>query len=123
MIGSTGERVLRAALPHVDAWNTWFDWFGNTPEGFARGNATITAACEAAGRDPAEVRRSACVLVRLDPTSRERPDDTALTGPPSLIADRIHAFGAAGADEVIVVMDPSTEASIDALGAVLPLLD
>jgi probable F420-dependent oxidoreductase len=123
MIGSTGERVLRTALPHVDAWNTWFDWFGNTPEGFAEGNATITAACEAVDRDPGEVRRSACVLVRLDAASRERPDDTALTGPPSLIADRIRAFGAAGADEVIVVMDPSTEASIDALGAVLRLLD
>jgi hypothetical protein len=32
-------------------------------------------------------------------------------------------MGDAGADEVIVVMDPSTEASIDALGAVLRLLD
>src|SRR4051794_14380095 len=25
MVGSTGERVLRAALPHVDGWNIWYD--------------------------------------------------------------------------------------------------
>ena len=42
MVGSTGSRVLAAALPHVDAWNTWFDWFGNTPGGFAARNARST---------------------------------------------------------------------------------
>ncbi len=123
MIGSTGERVLRASLPHVDAWNTWFDWFGNTPEGFAAGNTMITRMCEEVGRDPSEVRRSACVLVRLDDASRERPDEPALRGSPAQIADDLRAMGQAGADEVIVVMDPSTEASIDALGDVLALLD
>jgi probable F420-dependent oxidoreductase len=123
MIGSTGERVLRATLPHVDAWNTWFDRFGNTPEGFAEVNASISRACEEVGRDPAEIRRSACVLVRLDPASRERPDEQALTGSPERIAEGLRAMGAAGADEVIVVMDPSTEASIRALGDVLAALD
>jgi probable F420-dependent oxidoreductase len=123
MIGSTGERVLRAALPHVDAWNTWFDWYGNTPEGFATGNASITRACEAVGRDPSQVRRSACVLVRLDPASRERPDEPALQGPPERIAEGLRAMADAGADEVIVVMDPSTGSSVDALGDALRFLD
>src|SRR4051812_24939873 len=35
MIGSNGPRVLRATLPHVDVWNTWWDAYGNTAEGFA----------------------------------------------------------------------------------------
>ena len=43
MIGSTGERVLRIALAHVDAWNIWYDWFGNTPEGFAEGERAASA--------------------------------------------------------------------------------
>ena len=30
MIGSNGPRVLRIALPHVDAWNTWYTDFGNS---------------------------------------------------------------------------------------------
>jgi alkanesulfonate monooxygenase SsuD/methylene tetrahydromethanopterin reductase-like flavin-dependent oxidoreductase (luciferase family) len=44
MVGSNGDRLLRAALPHVDAWNTWFDDYGNTPEGFADLNARVSAA-------------------------------------------------------------------------------
>src|SRR3990170_1027274 len=35
MVGSNGDRVLRAALPYADAWNTWFEDYRNTPEGFA----------------------------------------------------------------------------------------
>ena len=33
MVGSTGERMLRLTLPHVDAWNIWFADFGNIPGG------------------------------------------------------------------------------------------
>ncbi len=44
MVGSTGERVLRAALAHADAWNIWYDWYGNTPEGFARENERVSRA-------------------------------------------------------------------------------
>lgn len=32
MVGATGPRMLAATLPHVDAWNIWFDLCGNTPE-------------------------------------------------------------------------------------------
>ena len=42
MVGSTGERVLRAALAHADAWNIWYDWYGNTPEGFATENDRVS---------------------------------------------------------------------------------
>ncbi|HEX6208374.1 MAG TPA: LLM class flavin-dependent oxidoreductase, partial [Actinomycetota bacterium] len=73
MIGSTGMRVLAGALPHVDIWNTWYDWYGNTPEGFARGNAEIDRAVERVGREPDAVERSACVLVVVDEGAGERP--------------------------------------------------
>ena len=117
MIGSTGERVLATALPHVDAWNTWFDWFGNTPEGFARGTATIDGACERAGRDPASVERSACVLIRFPGDGGERPDDPAIaTIGPADVSAAIHDFADAEADEVILVCDPITERSVRELG-------
>ena len=35
MIGSIGERMLNFTAPHMDSWNAWHDWFGNTPEGLA----------------------------------------------------------------------------------------
>ena len=36
MVGSNGPRMLSIALPRADAWNTWWEDHGNTPEGFAR---------------------------------------------------------------------------------------
>ena len=36
MIGSNGPRMLRATLPHVDRWNTWYDGYGNTVDGLRR---------------------------------------------------------------------------------------
>src|SRR3954469_16909326 len=65
MIGANRPRMLSIALPYVDAWNTWFTHYGNSAEGFAAHNATITEAAERAGRDPAEIERSACVLVEV----------------------------------------------------------
>ena len=126
MIGSTGPRVLAAALPHVDAWNAWFDWYGNTPEGFAARIAEIDTAARAAGRDPGEIERSACLLVALDPSTQERPADPSappVTGPPAAVAEAIEAMAQAGADEVILVVDPITEASIEAFGETLRALD
>ena len=125
MVGSTGERVLAATLPYVEVWNTWFDWYGNTPEGFAQGNAKMTELCERAGRDPEEVERSACVLVVTDANADERPREgvTPLAGSPEDIAQGLRAMAEAGADEVILVLDPCTEASIRAVAQSLAILD
>jgi probable F420-dependent oxidoreductase len=113
MLGSNGDRLLRAALPHVDAWNTWFEDYGNTADGFASLNARITAAAEAAGRDPATLTRSACSLVVLDTSAGERRVSermTPLEGDAAAIASRWRELADAGADEIIAVCDPITEA-------------
>jgi len=126
MIGSSGERMLRIALPHVDAWNTWYDWYGNTAKGFAEGNARITAAAEEVGRDPTEILRSACVLVVLDPGAGERSIEEGvrpLAGSMREIAEGLRAFADAGADEAILVVSPITERSILDLGEALAILD
>ena len=52
MIGSTGERVLGIALPHVDAWNTWYTGFGNTAQGLAPVNERISELVRAWPTDP-----------------------------------------------------------------------
>jgi probable F420-dependent oxidoreductase len=124
VIGSNGPRVLRATLPHVDAWNTWYEDFGNTAEGFAELNARISQAAAGVGRDPAEVERSACVLVRLG-GGGERPHKDgapALTGPPERIAAALRELADAGADEAILVADPITERSVHELGEVIARL-
>ena len=121
MVGSIGERVLRATLPHVDAWNCWYAWFGNTPEGFAEQNARVTQLAHDAGRDPASVARTATVFVALDGAGSDRPhaDLAPVTGSDRVIADRLCEFREAGVDEAILVVNPITESSIRALGEVV----
>jgi alkanesulfonate monooxygenase SsuD/methylene tetrahydromethanopterin reductase-like flavin-dependent oxidoreductase (luciferase family) len=106
--------MLSIALPHADWWNTWYRDYGNTPEGFAELNAEISEAAEKAGRDPAEIKRSACAHVVVDPDNPEREIETEVV---TLDGFRSHvqALGEAGADEVIVVAGPINEASIRAL--------
>jgi probable F420-dependent oxidoreductase len=126
MIGSTGDRVLRAALPHVDAWNTWYTGYGNTPEGFAMLDDRVTRLAGEVGRPEGEVARSACALVVLDPDTGERPIDEGVVpieGSEARIAERLRALADAGADEVILVLSPITERSIRSMGEVLALLD
>ena len=126
MVGATGPRMLAAALPHVDAWNTWYDVYGNTPEGFAELNATIDEAARAAGRDPSQIERSACALVVLDRAAGERPIPDgmpAVEGSPDEIAAHLRDLAEAGADEAILVVSPINERSIRVLGETLAALD
>jgi alkanesulfonate monooxygenase SsuD/methylene tetrahydromethanopterin reductase-like flavin-dependent oxidoreductase (luciferase family) len=119
MVGSIGERVLRSTLPHVDAWNAWYAWFGNTPAGFAEQNERISRLAAEVGRDPREIRRSAAVFVDVGGGDDERPHAAgapAISGSPERIAAQLAEFRDAGADELIVVMNPITEASIRILG-------
>jgi probable F420-dependent oxidoreductase len=111
MVGANKPRMLAIALPHVDAWNTWFTHYGNTVEGFAAHNAEISAAAERAGRDPAEIERSACVLVAVDGGAGERPRDLAPVAAERL-PEHLGALADAGADEAILVLDPITEAAV-----------
>ena len=125
MIGSTGERVLRLALPHVAAWNIWYDWFGNTPEGFARENERVSRLLQEAGREPSDVLRSATVFVTLDRGRRDRPhtdEVRPLAGSPAAIARGLAELAAAGVAEAILVVSPITEPAIRALGDVLAVL-
>jgi alkanesulfonate monooxygenase SsuD/methylene tetrahydromethanopterin reductase-like flavin-dependent oxidoreductase (luciferase family) len=125
MVGSNGPRMLAATLPHVDAWNTWYEDFGNSPERFATLNDRISSAAREAGREPGEIERSACVLVALEGSGAERPsrpDVPPLDGTPDRIAAALRELGDAGADEVILVVDPISERSIRELGQVAALI-
>jgi probable F420-dependent oxidoreductase len=126
MVGSNGRRMLEITLPHVDAWNTWYQPYGNIPEKFAEMNGFVTAATERAGRRPDEVERSACTLIVLDRSAVERPIQDGvvpLEGSMDRIAAGLRDLAEAGADEAILVVSPITERSIRALEEALALLD
>jgi alkanesulfonate monooxygenase SsuD/methylene tetrahydromethanopterin reductase-like flavin-dependent oxidoreductase (luciferase family) len=125
MIGSNGPRMLAMTLPHVDAWNTWYEDYGNSPEGFARLNARVSDVARQAGREPGEIHRSACVLVVLDRSAGERPitpDAPPVEGSAERIAATLRELADAGANEAILVVSPIAERSIRALGDVVAML-
>jgi probable F420-dependent oxidoreductase len=129
LIGSNGPRMLRIALPHVDAWNSWFADFGNRPEGLAELRELVDTTCREVGRDPAAVARTVAVMVRLPGGAGRVQGDyrvqppPALEGTPAVIADALRAYAAAGIDHVQLVLDPITIESIRDVARALPELD
>ena len=125
MIGSTGERILEATVPTVDAWNVWGPWCGNDPAGFAAQNERVTRVARGLGRDPEALARSICVFTAIDLEPGEEPvdeDAPPLAGSMMDIAGGLRAFAEAGADEVILVPSPNTERAVRAFGEALALL-
>jgi alkanesulfonate monooxygenase SsuD/methylene tetrahydromethanopterin reductase-like flavin-dependent oxidoreductase (luciferase family) len=129
MVGSEGERMLSITLPHVDSWNAWFRWFGNTVEGYRPLRAKIDAACVGAGRDPNAVERTVALLIafpgaadRMQGFSRP-PVVEPMSSDPQRVASELRAFAEEGVGHVQLVLDPITADSIAALAPALALLD
>lgn len=104
LVGSGSPRMLRLTARFADAWNVW-----GTPERVRDRAGALDAACEATGRDPAGLRRTAQALFFLTDDAdraahlRERvPADRSLIGGAAEIADRVGEYAEAGVDELIV---------------------
>lgn len=97
----------------------WYDWYGNTAEGFAKENERVSELVREAGREASDVLRTATVRVVLADGRRDRPhshDVAALSGSPETIAGGLARFAAAGLQEAILVVSPITERTIRQLG-------
>lgn len=129
MIGSIGPRMLRIALPHVDAWNVWFSDTRNSPNGVPALRAIVDEACHDVGRDPAAVERTVAVQVRLPwGTGRKQggyshQSHPPLAGAPGDIAEGLRAYAREGIGHVQLVVDPITASAVDALAPMLAALD
>jgi probable F420-dependent oxidoreductase len=129
MIGSNGPRMLRATVPYVDSWNSWFADTANRPDGVPALRDLVDAACRDVGRDPADVERTVAVLVELPggagrlqgAYSKEAPEP--LTGSPADMAQVLRDYATQGISHVQLVVDPITVGSIRALEPVLRELD
>ena len=129
MVGSEGPRMLGITLPHVQAWNAWFTWFGNTPQGYRPMRQRIDEACRAAGRDPSEVERTIALFVSFPGAQGRSMGDLAdaeaepISGEPQVLAARLGEFAEEGVAHVQLVLDPITEETIRALAGTLQRLD
>jgi alkanesulfonate monooxygenase SsuD/methylene tetrahydromethanopterin reductase-like flavin-dependent oxidoreductase (luciferase family) len=123
MIGSRGARMLSATLPHVELWNGWYAWTGNTAERYRQLHAEIDAAARAADRDPAEIGRTMAILLRYPEESGPvDPRATLIQGDVDVMADAVLALGRAGVDHVQVVLEPCTSKAVERFGRALELI-
>jgi alkanesulfonate monooxygenase SsuD/methylene tetrahydromethanopterin reductase-like flavin-dependent oxidoreductase (luciferase family) len=129
MIGSNGPRMLRATVPYVDSWNSWYVEIGNRPAGIPALRDRVDEACRDVGRDPADLERTVAVMVRLaGGAGRLQGNDAEdpappIEGNPVEIAEILRGFATEGISHVQLVVDPITQESIRALQPVLAELD
>jgi alkanesulfonate monooxygenase SsuD/methylene tetrahydromethanopterin reductase-like flavin-dependent oxidoreductase (luciferase family) len=103
LLGASGDRMLGVVARHADIWNTW-----GLPDHIAERSAALTRHCEAAGRDPDEVARTAQALVFFTDDEGEAERRTAasampvIAGTPERMRDVLAAYAEAGLDELIV---------------------
>jgi alkanesulfonate monooxygenase SsuD/methylene tetrahydromethanopterin reductase-like flavin-dependent oxidoreductase (luciferase family) len=128
MVGSTGERMLAITLPWVQAWNAWFNSFGNSVDGYRPLRDAVDAACRAVGRDPVEVERTLALLVAF-PGAKGRPSGDLtqpqvepIAGNPDSLAATLRAFAAEGVGHVQLVLDPINAETIASLAPALAKL-
>lgn len=128
MIGSTGDKMLRLTLPHVDLWNIWYADFGNSIEGLRPYLDRLDAACHEIGRDPADIGRTSAVLVtapagssRSSGAPRERPT-LGVSGSPDEVAAQLLAFRDVGVSHIQIVLDPITPEAIEWLAPAVEIV-
>jgi alkanesulfonate monooxygenase SsuD/methylene tetrahydromethanopterin reductase-like flavin-dependent oxidoreductase (luciferase family) len=120
---NAGPRMLDLTARYADEWNTWFSSTGNTVEGLLPLLEKVDTACEAAGREPATLARSAAVIVEVGPHEPSSMTGPPLAGSPAEIAASLRAHADAGLSHVQVWLEPNTPAGIEAFAPVLEELD
>jgi alkanesulfonate monooxygenase SsuD/methylene tetrahydromethanopterin reductase-like flavin-dependent oxidoreductase (luciferase family) len=123
VMGAKGPKMLRLAVRHADVWSWYVEERSDLTEFGPRLDALL-AACDAAGRDPATIGRSAGIVV--EPTSITGAADVIgvpVRGTSEEIADTFRAFRDAGFTQLEVMLWPSTPAALEAMAPVLQLLE
>lgn len=105
LIGGRGpNRTLPLVAQYADAWNMW-----GTPAMMAEAGAVLDVRCEAIGRDPKSLHRTAAALVYVSEDAKrvaelrghtiERP---TVIGTPEDVAAELTAYARAGVRELVV---------------------
>jgi alkanesulfonate monooxygenase SsuD/methylene tetrahydromethanopterin reductase-like flavin-dependent oxidoreductase (luciferase family) len=105
LVGARGERMMRLVARWADAWNT--AWYAGPDERYGQARDALRAACDAEGRDPAEVEVTVGMLIGDGERQTRRE--------PSVVADALAAWRDAGVGHLICWVDPSDAAGVDAL--------
>ena len=123
LIGSLAPRMLSLLARYGDAWNIWWTNTGNTAAGVEPYARLVDEACAGAGRDPAEIVKTATTLVAIGPDRPAPKGVTPLAGTPAEIAAGLRAYADVGVSHVQVRLQPNVPDSWKRFHAVLDELD
>ena len=118
LVGSSGDRMLSIIAKHADAWNTV--WHADTSK-IAELMAKVDAACEAEGRDPKSLIRTAGGNISMGENLGRRPN--AFEGSVEEKAQHLHAFRELGLSHFVCGLDACTPDTIAAFGEVVKQFD
>ena len=124
LVGTKSPRMLQLTARYADLWNVYFPTIHNRPEEFAALQTEVDAVCRAVGRDPSTLGRTVSVLVDMDAASGAGTSGhwgtPPLTGTAEEMAATLRAFGEAGAEQVILWIEPT---NLDGLERFAPVLE
>lgn len=127
MVGAIRPRMLRILATYADEWN--IPW-RQTVEDLNEVNPLADEACAKVGRDPATLRRSACLQVNLPGYESWPGNDMlragrvkAIGGDHIEIAETLRGYANAGVSHVQLWLDPNNAEGIESFGRVLEELD
>jgi probable F420-dependent oxidoreductase len=117
-------RLLRLAVEHADLWNDWLVFGRSHPDAVPPLREAVDAACVQAGRDPATLGRTVSVMVAAPghepaPTG---PGVEPVVGDAAAVVEALRGFAELGAAHLQVVLNPSTEAALEAMAPVVAAL-
>jgi alkanesulfonate monooxygenase SsuD/methylene tetrahydromethanopterin reductase-like flavin-dependent oxidoreductase (luciferase family) len=123
LIAGHGPKGYRHAARLADIWSCYATERSDVEELGPRVVA-FEAACAEVGRDPATIRRSAGVVVAPLATAEYTGlFGSAITGSAQEIADAFRTFRAAGFTQLEFMLEPQSQAALEAMAPVLELLD
>jgi alkanesulfonate monooxygenase SsuD/methylene tetrahydromethanopterin reductase-like flavin-dependent oxidoreductase (luciferase family) len=129
MFGSSGPKMLNLLAKYAELWNVWLVHGRSQPDSIPPLRERVDAACQAAGRDPATIGRTATVLVdyvRTDDLALrlERPATTPepIVGDAAEIAATIRAFADEGISHIQIMLQPNSLEGIERFAPVLEAL-
>jgi len=104
LIGGKGDRMMGLVARHADEWNMW-----GLADAIAERSGVLDQRCDAIGRDPATIKRSAQALVlltddpaRADAFLRGTGGRAAVAGTTGDVTAAVAAWQEVGLDELIV---------------------
>ena len=109
-LAGAGPRMLELTARHAAGWNV--AWYGEDPGRFRASLGRLRAALAEAGRPEAEIEASVGLFVLPEAAGASQQDEV-IVGGPEYVAERLRAYGEAGADLAIVSLATSPFSELD----------